>query len=113
MRVRLATQVLSHSVAAAGINTRVLTKELPAEATATALFIEKVDTLFDLLHSRSIKADKPSRYAITVGNKNLSNLLLMKDWVKSWEVKGARSQLSVNCHWGLHSTVVRFQHCHC
>ena len=47
MRVNLAAQVLSHSVAA-GINTLCALKHLPDEASATAEFIETFDQLLML-----------------------------------------------------------------
>jgi len=50
MHVKLATQVLSHSVAA-GISTHVSTSQLPPEAQDTSEFVDKMDTLFDSLNS--------------------------------------------------------------
>jgi hypothetical protein len=49
MKVKLAVQVLSHSVAA-GINTMVLLKKMPKEARQTADFIQKMDDMFDILN---------------------------------------------------------------
>ncbi|VEN51244.1 unnamed protein product [Callosobruchus maculatus] len=51
MSVKLATQIFSHSVAAA-MKTTVQTKQLPDEALATANFIEDMDTLFDAMNSK-------------------------------------------------------------
>jgi len=73
MRVSLAAQVLSHSVAA-GMHMRIMTKELGADAAGTADFIESMDKLFDLLNSRLLKGDKPARCAMTVKNTNLTDL---------------------------------------
>ena len=53
MRVNLAAQVLSHSVAA-GIYTLSQLKVLPKEAEATAEFIENMDQLFNAFNSKSI-----------------------------------------------------------
>ena len=50
MRVNLATQILSHSVAA-GIDTLCSLGNLPDEASATAEFIETFDQLFNVFNS--------------------------------------------------------------
>ena len=104
MRVSLAAQVLSHSVSA-GMKMRVLTNELPAEATFTADFVESMDRLFDLLNSRQMKGDRPARYAVTNRNSNLSDLLALKSWVEKWIFVGARSQAAILCHWGLQTSI--------
>ena len=52
MRVNLAAQVLSHSVAA-GIFTLAQLGALPKEAEATAEFVEKMDQLFNAFNSKS------------------------------------------------------------
>ncbi|GFN89473.1 THAP domain-containing protein 9 [Plakobranchus ocellatus] len=51
LKVSLAVQVLSHTVAA-GISTMVSFKALPPDATATAQFVEKFDQLFNCFNSR-------------------------------------------------------------
>jgi hypothetical protein len=55
MRVSLAVQVLSESVAV-GISTYVALNFLPAKAAGTADFIEKFDRLFDIFNSSTHKA---------------------------------------------------------
>lgn len=52
MRVCLAAEVLSHTVAA-GISTYVALGKLPDEAIHTAEFVEAVDGLFDCFNSRN------------------------------------------------------------
>jgi hypothetical protein len=49
MKVKLATQTLSHSVAA-GIRALVSLNVMSEEANETADFVENIDTLFDLLN---------------------------------------------------------------
>jgi len=78
MCVCLAAQVLSHSVAP-DIQITVMTKQLPADAAVTAAFVEKMDTLFDMLNSRRMQGDRPSRWALSERNKNLNNLLELKN----------------------------------
>ena len=55
MQVKLATQVLSHTVAAA-ISTYVSVGILPASAAGTAEFITTFDKIFDCLNSSSVKS---------------------------------------------------------
>ena len=100
MRVCLAAQVLSHSLAA-GLRTRVLTNELNAEVLHTAAFVEKMDNLFDLLNSRRKRADKPARCAIAKESTNLKLLASFREWVAKWEFTGARVQSTIKCHQGL------------
>jgi hypothetical protein len=105
MRVRLAAQVLSHSVAA-GINTLVALNRLNAEsAKHTADFVEKMDVLFDLMNSRLCIADKPARCALSSRNDNLNRLQEMKQWISTWQFKGVRNPSVIKCHWGLITSV--------
>ena len=60
MRVKLASQVLSHSVAA-GIYTHVSLQGLPSEAVGTAAFLERVDKIFDSCNSLTFKDPKIQR----------------------------------------------------
>jgi hypothetical protein len=104
MRVRLAAQILSHSVAA-GINMQVSTKQLPVAALGTATFVENMDAVFDLLNSRQLVGDRPSRCAITSHNNNLNRLMELKSWVSKWHFEGVRSQSSIKCHMGLQTSI--------
>lgn len=54
MKVKLASQVFSHSVAVA-MHTYIEFNVLPKEATATAHFISKMNDLFDLLNSNNLQ----------------------------------------------------------
>ena len=64
MRVRLAAQVLSHSVAA-GIYTHVALNAMPETATYTAEFLDKLDGLFDCFNSGNMTNAKQFRRALT------------------------------------------------
>ena len=64
MRVKLATQVLSHSVAA-GINTLCNLGFLSTDASATAEFIETFDQLFDTFNSGTLTSNHKYRKAIS------------------------------------------------
>ena len=57
MRVNLAAQVLSHSVAA-GISFLTRVKELPENAIYTAQFVEHFDALFNTFNSCSFKCSQ-------------------------------------------------------
>lgn len=104
MRVSLASQVLSHSVAA-GLHMRVLTKELPPEAIQTAAFVDKMDILFDILNSRKRWGDRPARWALCKRNDNLEQLLVFKEWVGKWHFVGARAQSQIKCQQGLQMSI--------
>ena len=69
MRVCLATQALSHTVAA-GISTYVALGQLPDEALHTAEFLEAVDGLFDCFNSRNLKENKALRRPLTDGSQS-------------------------------------------
>jgi len=104
MRVNLAAQVLSHSVAA-GIKTHVATKQLSSDALATSDFIDKMDTVFDLLNSRQVFADKSARCAIMAKNNLIDKLLNLKNWVAEWKFKGTCAPSAIKCHWGLQTSI--------
>ena len=57
MRVNLAAQILSHSVAA-GISFLVKVKELQDDAMSTAKFIEHFDALFNTFNSKTLKSSQ-------------------------------------------------------
>ena len=71
MRVRLATQLLSHSVAV-GISVMCSMKHIDEDAMATASFIEKMDSLFDAFNSSSLSNSKKMRTAIRSGSPHIS-----------------------------------------
>lgn len=70
MRVKLAAQVLSHSVAA-GLCLLTATKHLPPEAAFTAEFIGQIDELFDSFNSRSIAHTKEFAAAVSKNSNHV------------------------------------------
>lgn len=91
MLVRLAAQALSHSVAA-GIYTHIATKQAFTEtAKTTADFIDKMDSLFDMLNSRRLIADKPARFALTADNGTIDRLKELRTWIAGWKFGNVRS----------------------
>jgi hypothetical protein len=107
MRVRLATQVFSHSVAAS-LSTCIEAQLLLPEAIHTADFVSKMDTLFDILNSRKRYADKKQRCAIinlSTDGSLLKQLTDLQTWVKEWTFIGVKNQDKISSHWGLVSTI--------
>ena len=64
MRVKYATQVLSHTMAS-GISTLSVLGQLPSAASETAKFIDKFDKLFNAFNSVSLSSPQQYRHAIT------------------------------------------------
>ncbi len=73
MKVKLATQVLSHSVAAA-LNTYVSLQGLPGDAIGTAQLIEKFDKIFDCCNSLSFRDSKFCRRQLTARSPHVEVL---------------------------------------
>ncbi|GFO09646.1 transposable element p transposase [Plakobranchus ocellatus] len=82
LRVKLATQVMSHSVAA-GISTMVALGALPSEAKDTALFIDRFDQLFNSMNSYTLKSSKPFQHALTLTSTQHNFLLDSLSWLKT------------------------------
>jgi len=66
MRVNLAAQVLSHSIAA-GMQTLCCGK-MPEEATHTAHFLDTLDKLFNAVNSTPVKTFQPMGHAFMKGS---------------------------------------------
>jgi hypothetical protein len=102
MKVKLAVQVLSHSVAA-GIRTMITLKQLPVEAKSTPDFIKGIDRLFDILN---ISTDRDLKKKDKSGRHLMDNFHLPEryfNYVESIHVvgKGRRP----NCLKGLALTI--------
>ena len=78
MRVNLAAQILSRSVAA-GISTLCILGHLDEEAKHTASFIETFDQLFNAFNSNSLKCSQKFRHAIQHGSGHVP---FLKDAMK-------------------------------
>src|SRR6218665_543967 len=87
MKVSLATQVLSHSVAAA-IRTYVRFKKLNDSALSTANFIERIDRIFDVLNSRVMKSNNKWKKPLTAKSVDQFQLLDSAcEWISSWRFR--------------------------
>lgn len=82
MRVRLATQVLSHSVAT-GLDLFANIGALPKEALHTATFCENFDFLFNALNSMNLKSSKPYAHAITEDSSHWAFFEKMLPYLRS------------------------------
>ena len=78
MKVKYATQVLSHTVAAA-ICTYVSLGSLPSSAMGTAELLSRFDFIFDCLNSSRLHTTKKHRCAI---NEKTSHIDYLKDSIK-------------------------------
>jgi hypothetical protein len=94
MRVPLAAQVLSHSVAA-GINTLSILGKLDSDATNTAEFIEKIDQLFNACNSSKIKSTQNMGHAVTARTEHVQFFKSMIDYFSS--LKLPHSNIKLPC----------------
>ena len=97
LRVKLAAQVLSHSVAA-GLMTRCSLGSMPAEAAETAHFVEQFDKLFNVFNSSDTKSSQQLRYAISDGSKHFAFLESCLKWLES--VSSAKNKKTLPCFQG-------------
>ncbi|GFN73813.1 transposable element p transposase [Plakobranchus ocellatus] len=80
LKVSLAVQVLSHTVAA-GISTMVSFKALPPDATATAQLVEKFDQLFNCFNNRRFNSTSTMAHALTDKSGHIQFLQHTKEWL--------------------------------
>ena len=85
MKVKYATQVLSHTVAAA-ISMSVSVGALPTTASGTAEMISKFDQIFDSLNSSSFKDSKIFRRPMSADSPHEKFLSEMVDFISSLRV---------------------------
>ena len=89
LRVKLATEVLSHSVAA-GISTLCSLKALPQEAQHTAEFVERMDQLFNVFNSSTLSSTAKMRYAMSENSKHKEFLADCLEWLSQVRSLGSR-----------------------
>ena len=82
MKVKLATQILSHTVAAS-ICTYVSLGVLPQSAMGTAEFISQFDSLFDSVNSSTLSSAKDLRRPITAKSNHVQFLNKTISFIKS------------------------------
>ena len=102
MRVNLAAQILSHSVAA-GIQTLCYLGKLNRDAEHTAKFIDKFDKIFNACNSRTIKSSQPMGHAVSNGS---GHDVFFQDILAYLQVlKPARSKKELPCILGWQITI--------
>ena len=102
-RVRLAAQVLSHSVVA-GIYTHVALNAMLETATYTAEFLEKLDGLFDCFNFGNMTNAKQFRRALTATSLHWSHLDVCKAMLSSLKVQNCK--VKVPCIQGLSAVLI-------
>lgn len=88
MKVKLATQVLSASMATA-IHTATIINipnKLGSDAVATAKFCNKMNNLFDVLNSSCVTSSSPYKRALTTDGISWKYLAEMCNWISSWVI---------------------------
>lgn len=105
MRVKLATQILSHSVAA-GISLLTAIGNLPAEAANTADFIGQMDELFDSCNSCTLSDKKEFRKAVQTDSKHTEMWTEKLKWINSWHfIKDGNKRVTPPCKKGWKITI--------
>ncbi|CAB3997222.1 Hypothetical predicted protein [Paramuricea clavata] len=94
MKVKLATQVLSHTVPAAMLM-YVSIGTLPPSATGTSELLSKFDKVFDCLNSSSFKAGKILNRPITSTSSHLQFMNEMNPFIASIKVINPQSKKDV------------------
>lgn len=85
MKVKLASQILSHSMSAA-MKTLIANKLLPPHAVPTQVFCAKMNRLFDILNSVTFTSKTPYRQGLKLNSSSWMALEELYDWVKQWRV---------------------------
>ena len=85
MKVKLATQVLSHSVSSA-IRTMIDMDLMPNEAQATASFCEMFDQLFNIFNSKSFNNANPTKAGIFIGSSSYRKMFEIRDYLLSLKI---------------------------
>ncbi|KAH9632244.1 hypothetical protein HF086_002879 [Spodoptera exigua] len=100
MRVKLAAQVLSHSVAAE-IYTKVAGGDMPTETLATANLITNMDELFNGINASTpdLRRGKFFSANINHSSEHLQMLNKMKTFVKKFVFLGCRGYLPSKDGW--------------
>ena len=88
LRVCLATQVISHSVAA-GMSAMAVWGSLSSEASHTAEFLEMFDQLFNCFNSRTTASPAKMRHAMSNSSGHKDFLVSTKSWIKDLQCHGS------------------------
>ncbi|CAG4958764.1 unnamed protein product [Colias eurytheme] len=99
MRVKLAAQVFSHSVTS-GMLMKIAQNELPAEANATATFVQKFDELFDAFNADNPDLRRGKKYStnLTKRTPHLDLFKKMKMFIANMQYTGSKSNPFDKCN---------------
>jgi hypothetical protein len=91
MKVKLATQLLSHTVASA-MKAYIQLEKMPEEARETAEFAEMTNDMFDILNSRQRFTSPMTRNALTLDNlTQFETLDKYLTWIGSWKFQNPQT----------------------
>jgi hypothetical protein len=91
MNVKLATQVLSQSVAS-GLRCYIQLKQMAPEVEATAAFVERMNRLFDIMNSNSPKTKNKWQKPLSSKTvEQFQELVKAKTWIQDWKFKSRKS----------------------
>ena len=94
MKVKLATQVLSHSVSAA-IKTYEACNDLNNDSLGTAEFCTMMNDIFDVLNSNTLLSPCPLKQALSPLSSTLSYEFIdyAINWLKTWKIYDKNSEI--------------------
>lgn len=91
MNVKLATQILSHSVAC-GLRSYIKLKQMSTDAEPTAAFVERINRLFDIMNSNSRTAKNKWQRPLSVNTvEQFHELADAVMWIKEWKFKSRKT----------------------
>ena len=91
MNVKLATQVLSHSVASA-IRTYIALNKMSTDAHATADFVEKINRIFDIMNSNKVIMRNRWKRALTLkATDQFAELKAFCEWANQWQFRSKKN----------------------
>ena len=90
MNVKLATQVLSHSVAS-GIRAYIALNQMSSDANPTADFVERINRLFDIMNSNNPKVNNKWKKPLTSETvEQLQELKNAAQWIEKWHFRSKK-----------------------
>ena len=94
IKVKLATQVFSHSVSSA-MKTYEAVNDLPPSAKQTALFCEFMNSIFDVLNSNTQFSLSPLKTALNPSSNSHSYEFIEKAicWLQSWKICDKKGEI--------------------
>ncbi|RVE44853.1 hypothetical protein evm_010508 [Chilo suppressalis] len=100
MRVKLAAQVLSHSVTG-GLLAKIASNELPPEAQTTATFTQKFDELFDAVNADSpnLRGGKKFSTNMTSRSPHIALFGNMRKFISEMKYLGSKSKPASQDGW--------------